>query len=97
MGGLAPDGTADHPEQKHLKESKGPGGQAGPPAPGAPSHSPRLQALLQTLLAAWALQRLCFSLDFLRNMIVFISLLFFPLSPFRLSKRKIIQFLSLVS
>lgn len=67
MGGLAPDGTADHPEQKHLKESKGPGGQAGPPAPGAPSHSSRLQALLQTLLAAWALQRLCFSLDFLRS------------------------------
>lgn len=33
MGGLAPDGTADHPEQKHLKESKGPGGQAGPPPP----------------------------------------------------------------
>lgn len=28
MGGLAPDGTADHPERKHLKESKGRGGRA---------------------------------------------------------------------
>lgn len=59
MGGLAPDGTTDHPERKHLKESKGRGGRA--------ACSPRLQALLQTPLAARALQRLCFSLDFLRS------------------------------
>lgn len=58
MGGLAPDGTSDHPERKHLKESKGRGGRA--------ACSPRLQALLQTPLAR-ALQRLCFSLDFLRS------------------------------
>lgn len=64
--------AADHPEGMHPKERKGRAGRAGHHRPASPdpapqAGSPRLQALLQTPLAASALQRLCFSLDFLRS------------------------------